>query len=137
MNQALIFAPVLAQISLTLMIFLLLGKRRAADAKAGTVDLKRVALDNRGWSDSVIKVSNNLDNQFQTPVLFYMLCIVLVQFNAVSTLTLGLAWTFVFTRYSHAFVHVGSNYIPLRLPLFLLGVVSLLLMTGIAIAELI
>ena len=133
MNQNLIYGPVLVQIVLTIIVFLILAKRKVADVKAGTADRVKSALDNKAWSESVIKASNNLDNQFQTPVLFYALCFVLAQLNAVTAVTLGLAWFYAISRYVHMFVHVGSNHIPHRRPLFLLGVFALMGMTGIAI----
>jgi hypothetical protein len=133
MNQTLIYGPVLAQIVLTFYVFILLARRKSADVKAGIADRDKSALDNKAWSESVVKASNNIDNQFQTPVLFYALCIVLAQLNAVTAVTLGLAWFYAVSRYAHMFVHTGSNHIPHRLPLFLCGVLALMAMTGIAI----
>ena len=133
MNQALIYGPVLAQIILTFYVFILLAKRKAGDVKAGVADRKKAALDNKAWSESVVKVSNNIDNQFQAPVLFYALCFVLAQLNAVTEVTLGLAWFYAISRYLHMFVHTGSNHVPHRLPLFLSGVFALMAMTGVAI----
>lgn len=133
MNQTLIYGPVLAQIVLTLYVFIILAKRKANDVKAGTADRAKAALDNKAWSESVVKASNNIDNQFQTPVLFYALCFVLAQLNAVTAVTLGLAWFYAISRYAHMFVHTGSNHVPHRLPLFLVGVVALMTMTGVAI----
>ena len=133
MNQHLIYGPMLAQIVLTFCVFVLLARRKSADVKAGIADRDKSALDNKAWSESVVKVSNNIDNQFQTPVLFYALCLVLAQLNAVTTITLGLAWFYALSRYAHMFVHTGSNHIPYRLPLFLCGVLALMAMTGAAI----
>ena len=136
MNQTLIYGPVLAQIVLTFYVFILLAKRKAADVKAGVADRSKSALDNKAWSEPVVKVSNNIDNQFQTPVLFYALCFVLAQLNAVTTVTLGLAWLYAISRYLHMFVHAGSNHVPHRMPLFLVGVFTLMAMTGFAIVSL-
>jgi hypothetical protein len=136
MNQALIYGPVLAQILLTLYVFIILAKRKANDIKAGTADRLKAALDNKAWSESVVKASNNIDNQFQTPVLFYALCFVLAQLNVVTPATLGLAWFYAISRYAHMFVHIGSNHVPHRMPLFLVGVLALMAMTGVAIVSL-
>ena len=137
MNQHLIYGPMLAQIVLTFCVFVLLARRKSADVKAGIADRDKSALDNKAWSESVVKASNNIDNQFQTPVLFYALCLILAQLNAVTAITLGLAWFYALSRYVHMFVHTGSNYIPHRLPLFLCGVLALMAMTGGAIFTLI
>ena len=37
----------------------------------------------------------------------------------------SLAWIFVITRYVHAFIYIGFNYVPLRFTAFLAGVLAL------------
>ena len=44
--------------------------------------------------------------------------------NAAGTVAVVLAWLFVVSRYAHAYVHVGSNYVPVRMRLFMVGCVS-------------
>jgi len=61
-------------------------------------------------------------------VLFYVLCLVIYSINAAGTVAMVLAWSFALSRYAHAYVHVGSNYVPLRLQLFVFGCVVLLAM---------
>lgn len=135
MNNQLLW-PMAIQILLTLLVFIPLGKRKKAAVDAGTADLSRTALDNSAWPDEVLKVSNNIQNQFQLPVLFYALCLGFMVNNSVSLLVVGLAWTFSVTRIAHAYVHINSNYIPHRMGLFSLGLVCLLVMTIIMIAQL-
>ncbi|GAA5315773.1 MAG: MAPEG family protein [Candidatus Pelagadaptatus aseana] len=130
MSSHQIFWPMLLQIILPNIVLLVMAKRKGADRKAGTVDLKKSALDNTAWSEGVVLTSNNLANQFQMPVLFYALCLMAYSLNLVSDLLIYVAWFFVVTRYAHAYVHVGSNYIPHRFPLFLVGVVALWVMIG-------
>lgn len=121
MNSNHIFWPILAQIFLTLIMFILLGVRKAKALKAGEVNRSETALNNRVWPEYVIKISNNIANQFETPVLFYALCLVLYSINAAGMVALVLAWLFVLSRFAHAYVHIGSNYVPMRLRLFLFG----------------
>lgn len=128
MNSSDVFWPVLAQIFLTLTMFIILGVWKAKAVKAGKVNRHQAALDNRVWPEDVVKVSNNIANQFETPVLFYVLCLVIYSINAAGTVAILLAWLFALSRWAHAYVHVGSNYVPLRLRLFLFGCVVLLAM---------
>jgi len=128
MNSNYIFWPVLAHIILTLLMFIILGLRKAKAVKAGEVNRPQTALNNRVWPESVVKVSNNIANQFETPVLFYVLCLVLYSFNAAGMVVIVLAWLFVLSRFAHAYVHVGSNYVPIRLRLFLFGCFVLIAM---------
>jgi len=128
MNSNIIFWPVLAQIFLTLIMFTLLGIRKAKAVRAGQEDRKKTALDSRAWPKEVIQVSNNIANQFEAPVLFYALCLVVYSINAVDTIAIALACLFAVSRYAHAYVHIGSNYVPMRLRLFLLGCFVLIAM---------
>ena len=128
MNASHIFLPVLAQVFLTLIMFFVLGARRFKAAKAGTVNRRQALLDKQAWPDDVIKVSNNITNQFETPVLFYVLCLVIYNANLAGMAAIALAWLYVASRYAHAYVHAGSNYVPARLGLFLFGCLVLLAM---------
>lgn len=128
MNSSHIIWPVLAQIFLTLIMFILLGVRKAKAVKAGEVNRQQAALNNRVWPEDVVKVSNNIANQFEVPVLFYVLCLVLYSINAVGMVAIVLAWLFALSRYVHAYVHIGSNYVPMRLRLFLVGCLVLIAM---------
>ncbi len=136
MKPQLIFVPVLAHICLVMSLYLLLLVRKVRVAKSGEVDLKETALNCKAWPDtSVIKASNNLDNQFQAPMMFYALCFILYAVGGVNTLTLILAWFFVFSRCLHAYIHTGRNYVPHRMPAFAAGLLSLAAMLGVAAFE--
>jgi len=133
MSYSHIFWPVLAQVFLTLAMFIVLGARKARAVKAGQVNRQQAALDSRVWPEDVVKVSNNIANQFEVPVLFYVLCLVLYNINAAGTVAVVLAWLFVVSRYAHAYVHLGSNYVPVRMRLFMVGCVVLLAMLMVAV----
>ena len=128
MNNHLILWPLLVQILLTLFVFIVLAKRKKQSIADGTADREAAALDNRAWPVDVVKASNNIENQFQTPVLFYALCLALMLNNGVTAITLSLAWVYAVSRIAHAFIHIGSNHVPKRLRYFLIGVVSLIAM---------
>lgn len=113
-------------------MYILLGYRKAKAVKTGSVNLKATALDNKAWPDAVLKVSNNIDNQFEIPIVFFVLCLLFYGIGQVDVLVLTLAWAYVISRYVHAYVHVGSNYVPLRMRIFSVGCLILLVMTLIA-----
>ena len=136
MAKHLIYWPVLAQVLIPILVLLLNGKRKSADAKSGQFDRKKAAMDNEAWSRPVVLTSKNLANQFQLPVIFYVLCLILASLDTVTMVTLVVAWFFVATRYVHAYVHVSTNYVPARLRAFLLGALSLIVLFGLTIAAL-
>ncbi len=129
MDKNLVFLPVLVQILLTIMVFVALGIVKSRAVKLGQVDLEKRALHPDAWPDSVLKFSNNINNQFETPVLFYALTTMLWALNAVDIFALSFAWGFVITRIVHAYIHTGSNYVPARRMVFTVGCVFLLLLT--------
>jgi len=128
MNSNQIFLPVLFQILITVAGFLLLGIRKAKAVKSNDVDMEKAALDNDAWPDYVLMVSNNIRNQFQVPVLFYVLCILFYSIDAVSTTVLYLAWAFVISRAIHAYIHMSSNFVPARFTVFTIGFVIMIVM---------
>ena len=128
MNSNEIFLPVLVQILITITGFMLLGVRKTRAVKSGQVDMDKTALDNDAWPDYVLMVSNNIRNQFQVPVLFYVLCFVLYSIDAVSTTVLYLAWAFVISRAIHAYIHMSSNFVPARFSVFTIGVIIVIVM---------
>ena len=131
MNTELLLAAVLVQVALTIAVFVVLAIRKAKALKNGDVDLKKAALHNDAWPDYVLLISNNIQNQFQTPVLFYALCFGFIVMDAVDTLALVGAWAYVISRLVHGYVHTTSNYVPVRMRVFTLGVVALIFMTGL------
>lgn len=136
MQQHLIYWPVLVQIAIPLVVLMLNGRRKAADVAAGKYRADESATDNTAWSLPVVLTSNNLANQTQLPVLFYVLCIVMAQIGAVTALTLSIAWLFVISRILHAYVHVSTNYVPLRMRAFLFGALALLLLFTLCVIAL-
>ena len=127
-----IFWPVLAQVMLTITMFIVLGVRKAQAVKAGSVNRQEAALDNRAWPADVVQVSNNIANQFETPILFYTLCVVLYISGGAGVVAVTLAWAYAISRYAHAFVHIRSNYVPVRMRIFLVGCLILMAMTILA-----
>jgi len=132
MNFSNILLPVLIQILLTLIMFLILGARKAKAIKAGGVDRQKTALDNSAWPEDVVKVSNNIANQFQTPVLFYILAILFHITATVTTTVLVLAWVYTVSRLLHGYVHISSNHVPARFRVFTIGVICLIILTVLA-----
>lgn len=125
MNAEQLIWPMLAQVVLTTASYFRLAIGKARAVQTGGVDLKRTALHHEAWPDAVLKISNNIRNQFEVPVLFYVLVLILIVLNQVSDAAIFFAWFFVASRIAHAYVHQGSNRVKIRLRLFLLGWVGI------------
>ncbi|MFN4143331.1 MAPEG family protein [Aestuariivirga sp.] len=105
-----------------------LGRARFRAARAGRVKVKDIALDSSRWPDDVRKLSNNFDNQFQVPVLFYAILPLLLVTGLADTISVVLAWVFVASRIVHSLVHTGGNVVTRRFQVFLFGFVAIGLM---------
>jgi hypothetical protein len=133
MNRNLIFAPVLVQVLLTLTVYVVLVFAKVRAMKAGVVDMARRALYDDAWPEGVIKVNNNIRNQFELPVLFYVVSIALWALDAVGIVVLAAAWLFAVSRMVHAYVHIVPNYVPVRRHVFTFGWSMVVVMAALAV----
>jgi hypothetical protein len=133
----LILYPVLVQVLLTIAVYVKLNAAKRKAVLRGDVDEARRALDEDAWPDSVRKINNNIRNQFEVPVLFYVLVFALLELNAVGYTSVVVAWLFVLSRIAHAYVHTGSNYVPLRRRIFMFGCGMIAVLTLVAVSALI
>ncbi|MBB3540132.1 MULTISPECIES: MAPEG family protein [unclassified Rhizobium] len=118
------FWPIIAHVALVYLLYMLLGYRRRQLVQAGKVRRSNYR-ENRDEPLEGLVVKNCLANQFELPVLFYACCVLLYMTEADNLVAVGLAWAFVALRYLHAFVHVTSNDLRYRSPLFGAGYVVL------------
>ncbi len=75
-----------------------------------------VKLSQAGWPPDVLQRSNNMNNQFETPTLFYALAILGLVLKANGVVFVVLAWGYVASRIAHMVVHTGSNRSPCAFP---------------------
>lgn len=129
MQNHFVFLPVVIQILLTIVLYAHLALSRAKASQQGLVNEARRALYDDAWPDSVVQVSNAVRNQFEAPVLFYVLIILLWLTNGVNVYAHIFAWVFVLSRIVHAYIHVNSNDVPRRRKVFVLGGANLIALT--------
>lgn len=118
------FWPLLAHVLLVYLLYGLLSLRRGKDLREGRME-KSDYRENRDEPVESLYVKNSIANQFELPVLFYACSILLYITEADNLVAVGLAWLFVILRYAHAYVHVTSNDLRYRSPLFAAGFVVL------------
>jgi len=125
------FWPMVAHAVLVFILYALLGWRRRVLVKAGRIQPEQFR-ENHAADEPAesLVVRNSLANQFELPLLFHACCIVLYTTQADNLAAVILAWIFVAARYAHAFVHVTSNDLRYRSPLFALGFAALVCMWG-------
>ncbi len=135
MNQEMIFYPILGQIFLTLIVYvkLLLVKKEAL--KCGAVNLGRRALHEDAWPNKVLGVSRNLQNQFESPVLFYVICFIYWALRVIDVFVIVMSWLFVFFRLIHMIIHTGENDVLYRKAIFLCSSAILLILSLVVLVR--
>ncbi|QCK86968.1 hypothetical protein E8L99_14980 [Phreatobacter aquaticus] len=129
--------PLLVQIALTLAVLGVMGRLRLKALSAREVRLGDVAVSSTAWPERAKQAANNFSNQFETPVLFYVLIMVAIHVGATGPVMTVLAWGYVASRIAHAIEHIGTNNVRRRFAIFSGGVVVLAAMlVGILIAAL-
>jgi hypothetical protein len=114
-----------AQVFLTFAILILMGRERVPRVMSGEIPVGDIAVERDAYPLRARLLSNNFDNQFQLPVLFYVAAIITLYATPIWFDVL-LAWLFVGLRYAHAFIHVTSNRVHRRFAAYTAGLAVLI-----------
>jgi hypothetical protein len=96
---------------------------RRGEVQAANVDLRQL-----NWPRPVQQINNSYTSQFEMPVLFYVLTILALVTKQADLLFVVLAWVFVLARLAHCYIHVTSNNVSVRGPVFGIGAITLAVM---------
>ena len=119
--------PMIAHVALVFCLYLLLSSRRMGAVKEGRARPDQFRENREEPAESLV-VKNAIANQFELPVLFYAVSILLYLVDADNTVTVAGGWLFVALRYAHAYVHVTSNRLRYRRSLFIAGLLVVMLL---------
>jgi len=123
-----ILLPLFVQIGLTCFLILWVAKERTVLFKRREIKWQDIALRQTPWPGRVQQIGNCFENQFEIPVLFYVLVVLAIAAKKADLLFVVMEWLFVATRLAHAYVFTTSNYVPLRGQFFIVGTIILFLM---------
>lgn len=124
--EKLMLLPVFAQVLLTSVVMIVMGRRRIKAAKCKEIGMSAFrTMDLTGANEQVIATSRNFDNQFQMPMLYLFSVLFCLQFGLADLTFLVMGTVFVALRYWHTVIHIGSNNVRLRFRVFLLGCLAL------------
>ena len=119
--------PMIAHVALVVVLYLLLSARRMRAVREGRARPEQFRENREEPAESLV-VKNAIANQFELPMLFYAVSILLYLVDADNPVTVAGGWLFVALRYAHAYVHVTSNRLRYRRPLFIAGLLVLVLL---------
>ena len=123
-----ILLPLFVEVTLTLGLLLWLFLLRRDDLVSRKVKPAQIALREPNWPARTLQVGNCLANQFELPVLFYVLTILEIITRHADIVFVVLAWIFVLSRLGHAFIHTTSNRVMRRGSIYGIGALALIVM---------
>ena len=123
-----ILFPMLAHIGWVFLLYIWLTVARQQAVRRGEVEYGSFA---RGEEPHhVARITRNLANQFELPVVFYALVVLLVATNKVTTIDIVAAWLFVAGRVIHTLVQTLTDNVPLRGQVFMINFLAVAALAG-------
>ena len=114
-----ILFPMLAHIGWVFLLYVWLTIARQRAVQRGEVEYGSFA---RGEEPhEVARITRNLANQFELPVIFYAVVVLLVATKNVTSVDIIAAWVFVAGRVIHTLVQTLTDNVPLRGQVFLIN----------------
>ena len=128
MSHASLLAPVFAQVALTFILLFWMGRERYRAVARKEVDVTDVVHGDGKWPKKARQVAASFHNQLEIPPLFYLVSVLALITETAGLAFLALAWGFVISRIAHMAIHVTSNDVKLRGPVYVVGVFILMAM---------
>jgi hypothetical protein len=123
-----VLLPVFVLVGLTFALLLWMATARTRALTGKEIRLKDIALGQPNWPEHATQIGNCFSNQFELPVLFYILIAVALPLRHADLVIVLLSWVFVVTRFAHAGIFVTSNNVQQRSLAWFAGVLVLLAM---------
>ena len=119
----------LAQIGWTFLLYAWLTVARTRAVNSGKTDYSCFVLG-REEPLEVARITRNLTNQFELPVIFYALVVLLVALGRVTWFDVIVAWVFVAGRVIHTLVQTLGDNVVLRGRVFVIGFLAVVFLAG-------
>lgn len=124
----LLLLPLLLHVLMTTFVGMRSLQSRIKAVRTGQTKLHDIATDSNAWPSRVKKLGNNFDNQFDSPMLWYGACALIVALKLEDYVFVALSWMFLLSRLTHSYVHTTHNDVLSRMRLYLFGFAMLIVM---------
>jgi len=109
MSVQMVLLPVFVLIGLTFFLLIWMAGARRNALVGGQTRIRDIALGQPNWPERSTQVANCFANQFEIPLLFYILIAIALPLRRTDLVIVLLSWVFVVTRFVHAGIFVTSN----------------------------
>jgi len=128
MSAQMVLLPVFVLVGLTFALLLWMAGARRQALVGGEARVRDVALGQPNWPTRATQVGNSFKNQFELPLLFYILIALALPLRHADLFIVLMSWVFVVTRFLHAGIFVTSNDMKQRSLAWFAGVLVLFAM---------
>ncbi|HEY3891702.1 MAG TPA: MAPEG family protein [Bradyrhizobium sp.] len=128
MSVQMVLLPVFVLIGLTFALLLWMAGARRGALVGGETKIRDIALGQPNWPARATQIGNCYRNQFELPVLFYLLIALALPLRHADLVIVLLSWVFVLTRFAHAGIFVSSNDLGQRSMAWFAGVLVVVVM---------
>lgn len=130
-----VLLPLFVEVLLTFGVMFGMMFFRTSSLQRGETRLRDIALREPNWPVRATQFGYAFANQFELPVLFYVLTILEIVTRHADLLFVFLAWIFVVMRVLQAWVHVTNNNVRVRGAFYGVGAIILVIMWVIYIVR--
>jgi hypothetical protein len=120
--------PMLAHIGWVFLLFTWLTVARLQAVRRREVEFSAFAHGDE--PHEIARITRNLANQFELPVIFYAVVVLLVATRNVTVIDIVAAWVFVAGRVIHTLVQTLTDNVPLRGQVFLINFAGVAVLVG-------
>lgn len=120
MNPNLMLWPLVVYALITLYLYVPMSQARIRSVKEGRVKGSVYKLNTEEPEES-LRFTNAIRNQNEIGILFYAGVLTAYASNNASTILMVLAWVFLFAKTFHLYVHVTTNNLRRRRPVFMVA----------------
>jgi hypothetical protein len=137
MSVRFVLLPLFVEVLLTFGVMFGMMYFRTSTLRRGETRLADISLREPNWPRRATQFGYAFANQFELPVLFYVLTILVIITRHADLLFVLLAWIFVLMRVLQAVVHVTNNNVRMRGAYYGVGALILFIMWIIYIVRII
>src|SRR3990170_4541702 len=102
MSVQVVLLPVFVLVGLTFALLLWMATARTRALTSRQTRLKDIALGQPNWPEQATQIGNCFKNQFELPLLFYILIALAMPLRHADLVVVLLSWVFVVSRFVHA-----------------------------------
>jgi hypothetical protein len=128
MSVQMVLLPVFVLVGLVFFLLLGMATGRNGAIKRGDTNSRDIAAGRASYPARVAQIGDCFSNQFEIPVLFYILIALALPLRHADLFIVLMSWVFVVLRFLHAGIFVTSNNVRQRGLTWFAGVLVLMAM---------